>query len=277
MSQSHPFVLKQIPEMRSPSLLVGWRQDAGRLGLKVLDYWGRKLGCQEFAEISLPDFFPLSGVSVEDDVVQFPESKFYWSQESETVLFLSDTPGQEYYRFLNAVLDVAQLHCKVKQVYVIGGMVSMLTHAAPRRVLGVVNQPQLKEALRLEGIDTSMEYRTPRGSSPTISSYLLWLAGRRSLPGANLWGEVSFYLAAGDDPWACKRMLTALGRRLDLQVDMADVDADMTAQAQKLDELKAEDQDINKCLEMLERGIMLNEEESENLVRMVTEHLQRKS
>ena len=277
MSQGHPFNLNRIPELRNPSLIVGWNQDAGRLGSKVIDFLNRKLGCQEFGEIEPPDFFHLGGVSVESDVIQFPESKFYWSREKDVVIFQSDGPSREHYRFLSSLLDVAQHYCKVRELYAVGGVVSMITHTAPRRISAVVNRPQLKSMLAPQGIDTSRDYRTPVGGRPTLNSFLLWLAGGRNLPGVNLWGEVSFYLTATEDLRICKQMLVTLDRRLDLGMDLSEVDMGIRMQTEKLEELRAQDPDVDKYLEVLGRGIMLNEEESEKLIRTVTEHLETKS
>jgi len=38
-----PFKLSRQPELQSPSLVVGWSTDAGKLGAKVTDYLNRNL------------------------------------------------------------------------------------------------------------------------------------------------------------------------------------------------------------------------------------------
>ncbi len=100
MSQKHPFKIYEKPELPSSSLVVGWNEDAGMLGSKVIDYLYRNLGCIEFAEIEPADFFPLTGVSVKDDVAQFPESRFYYCPQNNLVILKSDPPKAEWYRFL---------------------------------------------------------------------------------------------------------------------------------------------------------------------------------
>ena len=193
------------------------------------------------------------------------------------VIFQSDGPSREHYRFLNSLLDVAQNYCKVRELYAIGGVVSMIAHTAPRRISAIVNRPQLKSMLTPQGIDTSRDYRTPVGGRPTLNSFLLWLAGRRDLPGVNLWGEVSFYLTPTEDLRACKQVLVTLDRRFDLGMDLSEVDAGIRMQTEKLEELRAQDPDVNRYLEVLGMGIMLDEKESEKLIRAVTEHLETKS
>ena len=80
MSEEQSFKLFTKPKLESSSLVVAWDQDAGSVGPKVADYLNKELESKEFAEIVPENFFSLSGVSVEDDIARFPESKFYWSQ-----------------------------------------------------------------------------------------------------------------------------------------------------------------------------------------------------
>ena len=76
MSGKYPFKISRKTEFQSSSLVVAWNEDVGKLGTKVADYLNQKLGGREFGEIDPVDFFPLDGVQVEDDLAQFPESKF---------------------------------------------------------------------------------------------------------------------------------------------------------------------------------------------------------
>ena len=103
MSEEQPFKLFTKPKLESSSLVVAWDQDAGSVGPKVADYLNKELESKEFAEIMPENFFSLSGVSVEDDVARFPESKFYWCQGKNLVIFKSAIPRCEWYEFLNLV------------------------------------------------------------------------------------------------------------------------------------------------------------------------------
>lgn len=63
------FKLSEQPELQSPSLVVGWNVDVAKLGRKVTNYLNRKLEGQGFAEIEPAEFFPLGGVTIEDDLI----------------------------------------------------------------------------------------------------------------------------------------------------------------------------------------------------------------
>ena len=65
------------PRMRDARLIVGWMMDAGGLGGAVTGYLRDELNTEPFAEIEPVDFFALSGVAIINDLVQFPESRFY--------------------------------------------------------------------------------------------------------------------------------------------------------------------------------------------------------
>ena len=137
MSEKQPFRIYSNPELESSTLIVGWSEDAAKLGIKAVDYLIEKLGCQEFGEIEPEDFYPLGGVSVEDDIAQFPESRFYHCPGKAIVIFKSNPPRSDWYRFLNLVLDVAEHYCHVKELYTAGGMVYLGAHTFPRELIAL--------------------------------------------------------------------------------------------------------------------------------------------
>jgi len=93
------------PKFQSPSMVIGWDADAAWLGAKVTDYLNKKLGGQPFCEIEPLEFFSLAGVTIESDLVQFPESIFYACPDSDLVIFKSTAPGYEWYKFLENVYN----------------------------------------------------------------------------------------------------------------------------------------------------------------------------
>lgn len=251
---------------QSSSLVVGWGSDAGKLGPKVTDYLNRKLDAQELAEIEPTDFFPLGGVSVEDDVARFPESKFYRCQERNLVIFKGEPPRAEWYEFLNSVLDIAEHCCHVKELYTLGGMISFGAHTAPRELLAVSNSPEVKKILSRFDIVTDMDYETSPGQRPTISSFLLWVAKRRNIAGASLWVPIPFYLIAVEDPEAWKRPLEFFDARFGLGMDFTELDEDISRQREKIAQARIHSPEIDDCIRKLESNISLTREESEKLV-----------
>lgn len=276
MSAEYPFKIYAKPEFQSSSLIVGWAEDAGKLGSKVVDYLNRKLGGQELAEIEPVDFFSLGGVLVENDIAQLPESKFHHCQPYNLVIFKSSSPRAEWYKFLNLVLDVAEHYCHVKELYTVGGMVSFGAHTALRELFAIANSPEMKEVLSQYNLTRDMDYQTPPGQRPTLSSFLLWVAKKRNIAGASLWVPIPFYLVAMEDPQAWKKTLEFLDRRFDLKMDFTDLDEEIGRQNEKMAQVRIRFPEIDGYIRRLESNLSLTEEEGERLVKEIEESLRKR-
>lgn len=259
----------KAPQLRSPALIVGWQtQDVGKLGSKVIDFLIEKLEGQEIAEIKPLGFFPFGGAKFKDDLVHVIECKFWACEKNNLLIFKSDEPVFEYHRFLNVILDFAQYHCQVKDVYTLNGAVSFIAHTHPRRILTVFNQPVLNEMVQRYGLE-GMNWE----GLPAISSYLLWVAERRGIPGISLWPEIPFYLAPREDPQAIKQILSFLGRRFDLDLDLGEFDSEIRSQNEKIAQLRGENAEIHEYIQDLENGLRLEEEKQLKLAKEVYEAL----
>lgn len=258
------------PDLENASLIVGWLEDVGKVGPRVIEYLKTHISAKMFCEIEPEKFFPLDGVAVIDDVAQFPMSKFFVDGEDGLVLFESNQPLNERYKFLNDVLDVGQYYCKIKELYTIGGIISPIAHTSPRRLLSVFNQSEFHDQLRgFELEDMAWE------GSPAINSFLLWAAQQRNIPGLSLWSEVAFYLAAVGDSKAAKSALSFFNRRFDLGLDFTALDSEIEAQDDKLATLRRENPEIDKYIRTLEVGLSLNEDEQLKLAQGVAEFLEK--
>lgn len=273
MGEGQPFKLFFKPELESSPLVVAWNQDAGKVGPKVADYLNKELASREFAEITPESFFALSGVSVEDDIAQFPESKFYCCRGKSLVIFRSDVPRYEWYEFLSLVLDIAEKYCKVKEIYTVGGMVSPGAHTTPRMLLSVTNSTEMKPMLRQYDLISDMDYETQDGQRPTFSSFLLWAAKRRNIAGISLWVPVPFYLLAAEDPWACKKVMEFFDRRFDLNINFASIDDEIARQDREIAQVRNQVPELDSYISKLESNLGLTVDESEKLVKELEEWL----
>ena len=264
------FRFSEQPEFECPSLIVGWDKDAGRLSPKVFEYLSTKMNLRSFCEIEPADFFSLAGVAIENNVAQFPEGKFYCCESRHLVIFKGSEPRFEPYRFLNAISDLAEHYCKIKELYTIGGTVSPIAHTGARKILAVFSQQQFQKELQGYGLE-NMTWEGP----PATSSYLLWVAKRRRIAGVSLWTQVPFYLAGCEDFQAIKMTLSFLDERFSLEFDLRDLDNEIRQQNAELAELRQEDPEVDKSIEALESGFSLSEEEQIELTRNVAEVLER--
>jgi proteasome assembly chaperone (PAC2) family protein len=275
VSKRSLFKVYRKPKFQSSSLVVGWSEDAGQLGPGVIDYLTQRLGGERFAEIEPEDFFSLSGVRVEGDVAQFPRSNFYSCQENNLVIFRSAAPGFEWYKFLNSILDVAEHYCGAKELYTIGGMVTLAAHTAPRTLLATASSQEVKDVLSQYNLARNMNYETPPGQRPTLNSFLLWVARRRNIPGVNLWVPIPFYLVTSKDPKAQKRVLQFFDERFGLNIDFGDIDHEVEEQNEKLAQARLHLPEVDDYIRRLESNLRLSQEENERLTQDIEEFLRK--
>lgn len=259
--------------LKNSSLLVGWTGDAGKLGESVVDFIIKKLEGHVFFEIDPEEYFPLGGVTIEDDLVQFPESKFYVCPSYNLVVFKSAPPTFEVYKFFNHVLDIAQRLCKTTEIYALGGMVTTSLHTIPRHLLGVFSTDDVKESLSSYDIDGDSDYETPPGQKPTLNSFLLWAAKRRNLPAAGLWILVPFYFMSLDDPKAQKKILEFLNARFGLEINLDEFDQAILKQNRKINEARDLFPELDNYFQRLESSLTLSEDDNLKLVKQIEEYL----
>ncbi len=275
MIKSHNIFFRK-PDNHCPALITGWNSDAGKLGEKVSDYLVKVLGGYRIYEMEPADFFPLGGVTIEDDIVQFPECEFYLCPGNNLLILKSTPPIFEWYRFFQQVLDLAEQRCGIKEIYNIEGTVAINPHTTPRQILATFNSSKIKDRLSPYGLYTGLDYETPLGQKPSLNSFLLWAAKRRNLAGANLGVQIPFYLMSVDDPKAQKKMLEFFSQRFKLSLGLEEFDEEIEKQNQYLSEARMEYPDIDDSILRLESNLVLPEEDNLKLEKQIEEYLKAK-
>jgi proteasome assembly chaperone (PAC2) family protein len=149
-------------------------------------------------------------------------------------------------------------------LYTLNGALSYIAHTYPRRILTVFNQLEIKERLRGYGLE-EMNWEGP----PAISSYLLWIAKRRRIPGVSLWPEIPFYLSSREDPQAIKLTVSFINKRFNLGLNLERYDLEIRDQNEKIAQLRKENAEIDKWINTLESGQRLDEEEQLKLAKEI--------
>lgn len=271
--ENGPFEIYRMPAFETPSMIVSWKTtDPGEVGSLVTNFLIEKLEGQEVAEIKPLGFFPFGGVRFKDDLIQIPESKFWICKKPPLLIFRSDEPTFEHYVFLKLIMEFAQSYCHVREFYTVSGAISAITHTHSRRLLTVFNQIEFKARVREDDL-IGMSWEGP----PAISSYLLWVARRRELPGLSIWVEIPFYLAPLRDAEAASRVLSFFNRRFSLSLNLERFEVEAMVQRDKLAQLRKEDTETDQFMNRLERGESLGEEEQIKLTRSVYEALGKES
>jgi proteasome assembly chaperone (PAC2) family protein len=273
LTKSIPCTFYDKPKLQECSLLVCWNEDASKLGSKVINYLNSKLQGHFFCEIEPEGFFSLGGVLVENNVAQFPESKFYYFPNHELIALKTNSPRTEWYKFLNTIIDTVEQICTIKELFTIGSMVTFTAHTMPRLLFATVNDADMKTTLSQYNVAIDMTFETPPGQRPTISSYLLWIASRRNIAGAALWVPVPFYLLSTDDTKAYRKTIDFFNRKFNLNIDLSDIDEKIHRQNVGLAGLANQYPELDNLFHKLENNITLTEEENSRLVQLIEENL----
>jgi len=261
------------PRLQSCSLLICWHEDAGHLGPRVVDYINDKLSSSLFCEIKPDGFFHLAGVAVENDIAVFPESRFHICSEKNLVIFQSASPGAEWYKFINLLLDIVSTVGAVQEIYTVGGMVTLAAHTSKRALIATSNSVRMKNILSNYGVTQNLEYETPPGQRPTMSSYLLWIANRRNIPGASLWIPIPFYLLSVGDPRAQRAALDFLNKKFLLNMNLSDLDEEIHQQNLQIANVANQYPDLDELLHKLETNASLSEEENNRIIQIVNSNI----
>ncbi len=260
------FNVHKFPRLKDASLLVGWRSsDLGQVSVQVMDFLIASLQCSPVAELEPLDFFSFDGAEFLNNLVQVPEARLWASEEHNMLIFKTDEPTHRQHLFLSGALDFCTNYCGVNRVYTVNGLPSMLAHTQPRTILAVFNREGLREKL---GAEEEVEYMDWEGP-PAISSYLLWVAGRREMDGLSLWPEIPFYLSALEDPGAIRRTVNFLQGHLQLPLNPEPWEQREEEMMQKLDRLREQNSTVQALLEKIESEISLNEQEQMTITQEV--------
>jgi proteasome assembly chaperone (PAC2) family protein len=221
----------------------------------------------------------MDGVGVDRDIAQFPENTFTYYPDSELVVFKGTPPDHQWFNFIETIMDVAQKYCNAREIYTLGGMISITPHTAPRELMTVASSPEMRYNLKqYDPVTHEIEYyQTPPGHRPTINAYMVWAAQQRKMEAACLWLPVPFYLAQDTDPQAIRRVLDFLTLRHNCHLDFADIDFDINAQVDKIADLRAIDPNTDSAITTLENNETLSAADSQNLINIIADLLKGRS
>jgi predicted ATP-grasp superfamily ATP-dependent carboligase len=223
-------------------------------------------------EICPVDFFTLAGVTIENDVAMLPQTRLYYAEQKNLLILQSANPQFQHYKFLTAVLDLAEHYCRVGELFTIDGFIASVAHVAERRILSVFNNQDFQKQFRSYNLQ-NMNYE----GFPAVSSYLLWLAKDRNISAVSLWPEIPFYVSSNRDPQAVRAVIAFLDDRFKLGFDFDEIDEQIELQNSKIENLREKNSEIDESLRNLESGLSLSEQEQINLVNAVSELFDRRS
>jgi len=258
-------MINENTALKIPFLLAHWSEDAGEVSWRVCSYLKKHFSFKECAEIDPLGFFSLGGVEIKKDILCFPQAKFYSIDDQDLLVFQGSQPYTKRYRFLTTILDIAEKF-NLQGVYTVGGIVSMIPHTNERKMIAIVNAPELKEGLAGYDLDMGLDYQ----GNASMSGFLLWVARERKIPAVSFWVNVPFYLTNNADPKANKAMLSFLNQRFGMGVDLKELDKEIEIQEERISRLRKNNQEVDEYIARLELNVGLSQQEVEKLAEEVS-------
>ncbi len=245
-------VMIKKPRLKKPHLIVAW-PGMGEVAFKAAEYLIQQLAAQEFARIIPDKFFYLSGSAISDgilDVPPLPKGQFYYwknpqakgssSAKNDLIIFLSNaqpdlSKADDYSR---SIISLAK-EFKVESVVSFASMPGPTDHTQDPGVWFVATDQKMKE--RLKKLDFAP---LAQGQISGMNGLFLGIAKKSGLGGFCLLGEIPLYTIQIENPKAATAVLEALGKILNIQLDLRP----LKEHAQSMEN------EINKLLEYLKLG-----------------------
>jgi proteasome assembly chaperone (PAC2) family protein len=249
------------PPTNVPTLVTtfsGWI-DAGEAATDAMRFLVRQLSAEPLATIDLEDFVdfthdrPVVRLTAEGErTIRWPRSAFWlWQPEGRAglLLFRGLEPQRRWRTYATLLLDVAA-RCGVQRIVSLGAMLADLPHTRPPRVTGSSTDPHWHAQFEAWGMARRSRYEGPTG----IASVILAAARRRGLASLTLMGQAPHYLQRTTNPAMRQALLTVVARLLDLELDVAPLDAAVQAFRTRCDQAVAQDAATQAYVRQLEQA-----------------------
>jgi uncharacterized protein len=218
------------PTLKNPTLIAAW-PGMGMLARMSTDYLIQKLDAKQFAEIRSPS----NDIYFKEGMGKLSEYKhrFYYIKRKQGDLIICGGEIQpqslsEIHELAKKVLDVAE-EFDAKRVYTFAAVPN--PHDVKPQVFGVVNQPELGEFLKENGVQLA----SGDGRITGLNGLLIGVAKQRGMEGICLLCEIRYLDIP--QPRSVQAVLSTLMKILDLKVDLSELEQQADKMEQKLEEI----------------------------------------
>ncbi len=223
-------------EVAGPTLLAGW-PGMGSVGVGAINYLRRHLNAVPFADIDMAEFFCHEEVVVEDGIAKLPEMPshvFYYVPGQDLIIFESEAQvaGQGGISLMNQVLDLAE-DLDVQAIYTAAAYAVPMRHTDEVHVLGISNRETLRDHIVAHGVEVLSQ-----GQISGLNGLLLGFAGARNLSAACLLATMPHHVLQIPNPKASLGIVRVLSSLLDIDVDLAEMDASVDEMGRVLEEIE---------------------------------------
>ena len=245
-------VMIKKPRLKKPYLIVAW-PGMGEVAFKAAEYLIQELKCQEFARIMPEEFFYQTGSVISAGILEIPplpQGKFYYWKNStlknsatvknDLIIFLSNAQPDlsKADSYAKIIISLAK-ELGVESIVSFASMPQATDHTRDSGVWFTATDQKMKESLKKYNFSVLME-----GQISGMNGLFLGIAKKAKLKGFCLLGEIPLYTIQIENPKATAAVLEALGKVLNIQINVAP----LKEQAVLMEN------EINKLLEYLKLG-----------------------
>ncbi len=245
-------IMTKKPRLKKPYLIVAW-PGMGEVAFKAAEYLIQELKAQEFARIIPDEFFYLTGTVISAGILEvplLPQGKFYYwknaaikgvaSGKNDLIIFLSNAQPDlsKADSYAKIIIGLAK-ELGVEAIVSFASMPQATDHTQDSGVWFVATDQKIKESLKKYNFAPLMD-----GQISGMNGLFLGMAKKAKLKGFCLLGEIPLYTIQIENPKASAAVLVALGKILNVSINVAP----LKEQAQAMEN------EINKLLEYLKLG-----------------------
>jgi predicted ATP-grasp superfamily ATP-dependent carboligase len=245
-------IITKKPRLKKPYLVVAW-PGMGEVAFKAAEYLIQELKAQEFARIVPDGFFYLTGSVISSGILEvprLPQGKFYYwknpatkgtgSGKNDLVIFLSNAQPDlsKADSYVKAIIGLAK-ELGVETIVSFASMPQATDHTQDSGVWFAATDQRIKESLKKFDFATLVD-----GQISGMNGLFLGIAKNAGLKGFCLLGEIPLYTIQIENPKASAAVLVALGKILNIAINVAPLK----------DQAQAMENEINKLLEYLKLG-----------------------
>jgi proteasome assembly chaperone (PAC2) family protein len=240
--------------------LGGW-VDAGEAATGAMRYLVRQLNATPLATIDPEEFVdfttmrPVVRLSAEGErTIRWPRIAFWTWQPPEggtgLLLFRGVEPQRRWRTYATLLLDVAA-RCGVQRIVSLGAVLEEVPHTRPPHITGTSTDLAWHAWLATRGmVRRGRRYEGPTGMATVVAE----AARQRGMAHLTLRGPAPHYLGNTTNPAVCRALLTTLADLLDLELDMAPLEAAVQAFRTRCDQAVAQDEATQTYVRQLEQA-----------------------
>jgi len=256
------------PNLKNPNLVCGFSGwvDGGESATGTIQYFKKKLGATGFAEIPIDNYrvFQMPGeeflrpeVKIENGILKnhhIPKNEFLYAVtggNNDIILFSGIEPNFNWGEYSEIFVKVIK-EFSVKRVYLLGGVLGVIPYTKEPNVSCVCSPPALLVEMKKYNVQLA-SYEGPGSFGTTLIDQ----CQKRNIQVISLMAVAPYYpeynISISRSSTSIRALVKRLNRLLNLNLNLADLDAEATDMEGKLDFVANQNPEFKEYIAKLEK------------------------